>query len=280
MSAANVSVVVPVLNEEVNIARCLGGLEGFAEVIVVDSGSTDATTAIARALGATVVAFRWDGKFPKKRNWMLANFAFRTDWVLFLDADEQVTAAFRRELERVLPATPHAGFWVSYDNFFMGQRLRFGVPQRKLALFRKELGRFETIDESAWSELDMEVHEHPIIMGSVGAMKSRLIHRDYKSLTHFIRRHGDYSDWEARRFLALRRGGAASAPMTARQKIKYSLLPKLWFALGYFAFAYVVRLGFLDGRGGLHYAAVKAIYFYQIALKVRELRAAAASRTN
>jgi len=279
MSAASVSVVVPVLNEETNVARCLAGLDGFAEVIVVDSGSTDATTDIARAHGATVVAFRWDGKFPKKRNWMLANFAFRTDWVLFLDADEQVTSAFQRELERILPGTPHAGFWVSYDNFFMSKRLRFGVPQRKLALFLKDRGRFETIDESRWSALDMEVHEHPIIKGSVGAVKSRLVHRDYKSLTHFIRRHSDYSDWEARRFLVLEQDGAASATMTARQRIKYSVMPKFWFAFGYFAFAYVVRLGFLDGRGGLHYAAMKAIYFYQIALKVRELRAAAASRT-
>ena len=83
-----VTVVVPVRNEEKNIAECLTRLRGFAGVLVVDSGSTDRTCDIAREHGARVITFEWDGRFPKKRNWVLRTQAIETPWVLFLDADE------------------------------------------------------------------------------------------------------------------------------------------------------------------------------------------------
>ena len=107
-----VSVIVPVKNEEKNLAQCLDSLRDFDDVVVVDSGSTDRTGEIAAEYGRQLVQFVWDGKFPKKRNWALRNIEFKHPWVLFLDADERMTAAFAAELLRSLPRTAHNGFWI------------------------------------------------------------------------------------------------------------------------------------------------------------------------
>ena len=96
-----VTVVVPTRNEAGNLPVCLGRLGEFVHVVVVDSGSDDGTRAIALGAGVKLVDFAWDGGFPKKRNWLLRNFTFETDWVLFLDADEWLTAAFVKELKSV-----------------------------------------------------------------------------------------------------------------------------------------------------------------------------------
>jgi glycosyltransferase involved in cell wall biosynthesis len=270
-----VAVIVPTLNERRNIEACLRSAAGFAELVVVDSGSTDGTVEIAEALGAAVAPFRWNGRFPKKRNWTLDNHPLKSEWALFLDADERVTPQFEAELRAILPSTPHSGFWINYDNHFMGRRLRHGVPQRKLALFRTQAGRYERIDEQRWSRFDMEIHEHPTISGTIGAVRRSLVHLDYRSLSHFIDKHNQYSDWEAQRIREMKRV-APGARLTFRQKVKYAAAGRRLFSLIYFLIAYVGYRGFLDGRAGFNFALLKAIYFYQIALKLRELALAEA----
>ena len=89
-----VTVAIPVKNEEANLSKCLERLGRFAEIVVIDSGSTDQTREIAKNFGARVVGFSWDGKYPKKRNWFLLNAPPQQPWVLFLDADEFVDDAF------------------------------------------------------------------------------------------------------------------------------------------------------------------------------------------
>lgn len=110
------TVIVPVRNEERNLARCLSKLGDFAHVLVVDSGSTDATPEIARAHGAELVDFSWNGRFPKKRNWVLTTVALPTDWVLFLDADEIVSDAFCSEVKAAIARSDVAGYWIQYTS--------------------------------------------------------------------------------------------------------------------------------------------------------------------
>lgn len=263
---------MPVRNEERNLPRCLSQLTAFESVVVVDSGSTDRTEAIARESGAEYLFFNWDGRFPKKRNWVLLNHRFTTSWVLFLDADEYVTQDFTAELAGVLPTTTHAGFWVQYSNYFLGRELRHGIPMRKLALIRVGAGLYERIEEDRWSGLDMEVHEHPIVKGSVGSLRSRIEHNDYKGLHAYIARHNDYSSWEASRFVQLEKTPAAWADFTPRQRRKYGSLTRWWLAPAYFLNSYIWKLGFLDGFPGFAFAAMKAIYFFQIRLKINETR--------
>ncbi len=266
------TVVIPVKNEEANLPSCLAALEDcFAKVLVVDSGSTDKTCEIASRFGAEVVRFDWDGRFPKKRNWTLRNHRFETDWVLFLDADETVTAEFIAELKIVLPSTSHNGFWISFTNWFMGKPLLHGDTFRKLALFRIGCGEYERFPEDSWSHLDMEVHEHPVLTGSVGSISAKLEHRDYRGLKHYIAKHNEYSSWEASRFHWLKSADSSTwETLTPRQRFKYKNLDKWWLSWSYFLGSYIAKGGFLDGRVGWTFNRLKKRYFEDIRLKIRE----------
>jgi glycosyltransferase involved in cell wall biosynthesis len=267
-----VTVVIPVLNEERNLPGCLSRLARFARIIVVDSGSIDRTRSIAVTAGADIVSFTWNGRFPKKRNWVLRSGVIATPWVLFLDADEYVDDSFCEELARILPGTKHSGFWLNYDNWFLGRRLRHGDVNRKLALFRVGAGEYERIEEDRWSHLDMEIHEHPVLSGTIGEISIRIDHREDRGLEHWRVKHAEYSSWEARRVAALREAGrTTSSELSPRQQTKYSVLGKWWLPISYFTYNYVFRRGFLDGWPGLVFAWEKAKYFRDIGRKMRAL---------
>lgn len=140
---------------------------------------------------------------------------------------------------------------------------------RKLALFRKDKGEYEYIDEHAWSHLDMEIHEHPIINGKVGILSSPLIHNDYKGLEHYIAKHNVYSTWEVHRFFQLQK---SDVHLTFRQKVKYFLLDSWFLAPIYFLYAYFIQLGILDGKAGLLFSLYKMYYFFQIKSKITEYK--------
>lgn len=270
MSNIPVSVVIPVKNEELNLPHCLAALQGrFDDVIIVDSNSSDRTPQIAADYGARLVNFTWDGQFPKKRNWYLDHHDTVYDWCLFLDADEVVSPEFCTALDAAVKTQDEVGFWLNYTNYFLGRPLHHGVPQRKLALFRKSAGRYERIDEDHWSNLDMEVHEHPQLTGPVGEIAARIDHRDFQGLGKFITRHLDYAKWEMTRYSKVM-GTADFDRLTERQKTKYRHLGKAWFPAAYFLMSYVAKLGFLDGASGLQYSFYKAWYFNTIRLMIRE----------
>jgi hypothetical protein len=202
---------------------------------------------------------------------VLQTFPFKTPWVLFLDADEIVTREFKAELRATLKYADQAGFWLQYQNHFLGRVLKFGVEQRKLALFRVSAGHYEQIDEDKWSDLDMEVHEHPVLDGFVGQIRAPLEHKDFRGLHHYIARHNEYSSWEARRYLALRGNLKAWSHLTGRQRLKYTCLPQWWYAPAYFLATYIVKRGFLDGWAGFVHAAMKMEYFFQVYCKIHAL---------
>lgn len=274
MTKLPITVVIPVKNEAVNLSECLATLDSFAEIVVVDSTSVDGTIDIAKARGAAVLNFRWAGGLPKKRNWVLHTFAFKTEWVLFLDADERLTPEFKVAVASVLGKTDHVGFWLRYRNHFMGRALRYGVPQRKLALFRVGAGYYERIDDPGWSALDMEVHEHPILNGRVGEIAEPIEHKDLRGLHHFIAQHNEYSSWEARRYIALINNPVAWSCLTSRQKLKYRNLRHWWYAPAYFFATYFWKRGFLDGGPGLCHAVCKFTYFFDIRCKILEVETA------
>lgn len=271
MTPIPVTVVVPVKNEEKNLPVCLAKLGSFAEILVVDSASTDRTRAIAEAASAKVIDFAWQGGFPKKRNWVLLNYKFTTPWALFLDADEHLTDEFLKEMCARIADEKYDGYWLNYRNHFLGRILKHGVPQRKLALFKVGAGLYEKLDDARWSELDMEVHEHPVLQGSIGEVIAPIEHLDYRGLHHFIDRHNSYSTWEANRYLQLGAVPKDGQRLSRRQIAKYRYIARWWFSFAYFVLTYIVRGGFLDGRAGFVYAVFKACYFLQIREKIAEL---------
>lgn len=270
MSKIPISVIVSVKNEALNLPFCLDKLKPFDQVIVVDSGSTDDTTIIASAMGAEVLQFLWNGKFPKKRNWALQNASLRHEWILFLDADEFVTDEFVSEVANKIQDDTYNGFTIQFENYFMGKKLRYGYGFQKSALFKKSKGAYEKIDEDLWSHLDMEVHEHPIIEGKVGVIKAKVVHKDFKNLEHYIAKHNAYSTWEAQRYLQLKK--TKNTLLSFNQKIKYSLLNTGLLPTVYFLGAYFLKLGFLDGREGFYLARLKSHYFFQIQTKVNSFK--------
>jgi glycosyltransferase involved in cell wall biosynthesis len=276
--AIPVTIVVPVKNEEAMLSACLSRLTRFSEVVVVDSGSSDRTQRIAHEFGARVLEFRWDGRYPKKRNWVLLNHQLANPWVLFLDADELVTDEFCEAVCSAIRSDSFDGYWLHYTNYFLGHRLWHGIPQRKLALFKVGSGLYERIEEDNWSTLDMEVHEHPIIRGPVGQIIARIDHRDDRGLLRFIDRHRDYAQWESKRASALEADLAGSASsLTARQRFKYRRLRSWWFPYFYFCAQYFLKLGVLDGHAGLQYALYKFWYFSTVRLLLLEKKTVVAS---
>ncbi len=273
MNKLPVTVAIPVRNEEKNLSDCLSRLGRFERVVVIDSDSTDRTVQIAAEAGVEVQQFHWNGRFPKKRNWFLRNHRPTTPWVLFLDADELVDEAFCDELARVLPTTPHSGLWLNYTSWFLGARLRHGDVNRKLALFRVGAGEYEYVPDDGWSSLDMEVHEHPVLKGTLGEVFARIDHRNYRGFDHWIHKHNEYSTWEARRLIAFRTTPSESyGALRGRQLRKYRAIGKWWLPAAYFLSFYFLKRGFLDGYPGLVFAASKSIYFWQIGVKASEMQ--------
>ena len=270
-TALDLTIAIPVRNEERNLLNCLEAIgKDFAQnIFVIDSESTDKTCIIAKEFGAEVVNFIWNGQFPKKRNWFLRNHTPVTKWILFLDADEYITVGFKEELRVALSEDDKAGYWLNYTIYFMGKKLKGGYPLRKLALFRVGAGEYEELNEQQWSKFDMEIHEHPILKGKIGFIKSKIDHQDFKGIAHYISKHSEYAAWEAKRFIALSNSGGRSS-WTWKQHIKYRLIQTVWIGPLFFIGSYFVLGGIRDGGRGLSFAILKMSYFNQVYCKILE----------
>ena len=276
-----ISVIVPTRNEEINIRQCLQSVEWADEIFIVDSESTDHTVEIAREYTDNVVTFRWNGKWPKKKNWSLEKLPLSHEWVLFLDADEQVTSGLAEEVRQVISnGTEFSGFLVKYDFYFLGKLLKYGLSLWKCVLFKHKLGRFEKIDVPEVTGYDVEVDEHPVIKGKVGKLRNKMIHNDFKDLHHFFYRHNIYSDWEARLHSHRRKRDKEKeikASLFGSQIERRRFLKELFFRLPgrpviYFLYSYLIRGGFLDGKPGYIYNVLKAFYWFSVDIKLYEER--------
>jgi glycosyltransferase involved in cell wall biosynthesis len=272
------SVIVLTKNEEKNIRKCLVSVAEFSEVFVVDSGSNDATCEIAATFeNTTVVQFKWNGGFPKKKQWALDNLPFSCSWVLYVDADEEITPTLVSEIRNVLSRSDGvAGYFVAYDNHFLGRRLVHGSHSMKLILFKRQLGHFDPGNEILATEMwEVEGNYQPTIDGSVAKLRNRAIHNDYKSLFHYFERHNRYSDLEALHRVDSHSVTESYPPF---RRLLKALRRTPGAGVLYFLYSYILCLGFLDGRAGLAYALARLAYFIQIDCKVIELRAVAGIR--
>ena len=268
----DLTIAIPVRNEEVNLPGCLAaiGHDWAKKIVIIDSGSTDGTKEIARQHNVEIIDFLWDGKFPKKRNWYLQNHTPDTKWIFFLDADEYLTASFKAEVNDAINKGDKVGYWLNYTIYFLGKQLRGGYPLHKLALFKVGAGEYERIDEEQWSKLDMEVHEHPILNGDTGIIKSKIDHRDYRGVSHYMAKHNEYAAWEAGRFLKANHDPGNYKRLTWKQRLKYRLMRSIWIGPVYFFGSFLFLGGFKDGARGFAFAILKMSYFTQIYCKIRE----------
>jgi len=279
-----VSVIVPVRNEARNLPRCLESLAQFGEVYVIDSQSTDDTIAIAQLRGGKVVQFHYAGGWPKKRQWAMDTLPFAYDWILLLDADEVLTPELVGEIRRALQNPGVDGYFIRLQMYFLGRVLRHcDASFWKLSLFRKGRGRFECrLKDQDASMADMEIHEHVVVDGTTAELRNALVHHNVDSLSRYILKHNEYSNWEAR--VLLKPEGDPEddlEEMTAnlfgtqaqrRRWLKRNLYRLPGSPVLLFLYRYVFRLGFLDGIPGLIYCTFQAVQMFHSKAKIYELR--------
>ena len=282
---APVSVIIPVKNEERNIAACLESVLWADEAWVVDSGSTDRTVEIARRYTDRIACFEFKGGFPKKKNWALEHLPFRNEWILIVDADERVMPELEREIRALLEKSPieDDGYYINRRLIFLGRWIKHcgWYPSWNLRLFKHKLGRYEKLEtEEVENTGDVEVHEHVVLKGRAGYLKSDLLHEDFKSIFHFVERHNRYSNWDARVYANLARGIGSSqvidasffgSPLERKRFIK-----KLWVKvparpLLRFIWMYFLRLGFLDGKPGFIFCTLMSMHEAVISAKLYEM---------
>jgi glycosyltransferase involved in cell wall biosynthesis len=279
-TALPVTAIVAVRNEARNLPRCLESLREIGEVYVVDSQSTDATVEIARSSGARVVQFHYQGGWPKKRQWAMESLPLAHDWILLIDADESLSPELVDEIRTAIQNPSYDGYYIALRVYFLGRELRHsGASFYKLSLFRRGKGRYECrLKEQDASMADMEVHEHVVVDGRSAKLKFPLLHRNVASVSHYIRKHDTYSNWEAKVWLNTNPGVDELAPsLTGTQAQRRRWLRRKFFALPgsplvFFLYKYIFCLGFLDGVPGLIYCTFQGIQFFNIKAKIYELR--------
>jgi glycosyltransferase involved in cell wall biosynthesis len=276
-----VSIMIPTKNEEQNIGKCLGSVAWADEIYVIDSSSTDRTAEIAAAMGAKVINFHWDGKGPRKKNWALENLPWKHEWVMVVDADEEPTAALRKEISALISSSStHAGFRVPYRYYFLGRLLQHGEPIWKLILFKHRVTRFETTNVPEVTGYDVEIHEQPLVQGTVAHLRSHMLHHDFHDMHRYIERHNIYSDWEAllrTRYRHRSLEGEIQPRMFGSALERRRFMKRLFLSIPgkpflHFFYSYILKAGFLDGRQGFAFSAFKAIQWYHISLKEYEIR--------
>jgi glycosyltransferase involved in cell wall biosynthesis len=270
-----VSVVVPARNEGHQLARCLASVAWADEIFVVDSQSTDDTAEVAARGGANVVQFRYDGGWPKKKNWALETLPFRHPWVLLLDADEVFPPGAGETIRQAVSTdVPVRGYWINRRFLFMGRWLKHAYyPNWNLRLFQHRFGRFERLTTGDTESGDVEIHEHVIVDGPTGRLTVEMDHYAFPTVSAFVEKHNRYSNWEAH--LAVDPAGVVSVgPSRIRSGLRRwsRRLPFRPFLR--FLYVYIWQGAFLDGREGYYFARLHGIYEFLSVAKTYELLAA------
>lgn len=260
-----VSVVVVTRNEEGQLARCLTLLKNFDDIWVVDSNSSDATCDIARAYGAQIVNFTWNGRYPKKYQWCLDTISFTHDFVLFVDADEVLTSALVNEIAAL--DFRAAGYFICGSYVIDGRRLRFGLKNKKLCLLHKDKMEFPVVDDLDCPYMgEIEGHYQPVLKPQythekVKTLRNDMLHYSCENWTDWERRHVRYARWEV--FMDARKAWPREDKMLRfLMKLVFKNLPCRGAAA--FMHSYIFKFGFLDGARGYHFAKSRAQYYRMI----------------
>jgi glycosyltransferase involved in cell wall biosynthesis len=278
------TVIVLTHNEEQNLPACLESIRELdAEVVVVDSGSTDRTLAIAGEAGCRVVEHPFENH-AAQLNWALERLPVTTPWVMRLDADERLSPELVRELSGRLSDLPEevTGLLVKRRVYFWGRWIRHGgyYPTWLLRIWRHGRARCE----QRWMD------EHMIVdRGRTLRLDHDIVDENRKGLTFWTDKHNRYADREVRDLLASQDRSAKLVELRDQAGLRrwlkqnlYGRAPLFWRACGYWFYRYVLRLGFLDGRPGLVFHFLQGFWYrFLVDAKIWELthRAPGGSQT-
>jgi glycosyltransferase involved in cell wall biosynthesis len=230
------SVVTIAHNEAINIERCIASTKGWAsEHIVVDDFSTDRTAEIAKANGAVVFQRKMDIE-GVHRNWAYSKA--RNEWVLSLDADEEVTPELKEEITMAIQSDRHVVYNIPLKTYIGTYWVRYGgwYPGRKDRLFKKSEFRYEEVG----------VHPRVFYKGTCGRLKADIIHRGYEDFSELFRGLNSQTTLEAQKWFD--------------EKRRIGFWTMLWKAIDRFFRAYVRKSGYRDGMVGFAVALNGALY--------------------
>lgn len=241
------SVAIITLNAAAQLADCLASVAFAEDIVVVDSGSTDGTVALAEAAGVRVVGQEWLGFGRQKQ---CAVEEARHDWVLCLDADERVTTVLRASIEAALAAPKFGAYRFPRCNRFLGRYLRHGegYPDWSLRLFNRR--------QAHWS--DDAVHEKVVADGPVGTLVGDLLHDSAETLAIYLGKQNHYTSLAAE---------AAFAAGKRASFLRLALSPLVRFIKFYF-----LRQGFRDGLPGLVHIAIGCFNSFAKYAKLLEIQ--------
>ncbi|MGQ9501276.1 MAG: glycosyltransferase family 2 protein [Anaerolineae bacterium] len=246
---ASLSVVILTFNEEANIEACLESVKWADEIIIVDSGSTDATCELARRYTDKVVFHPWSG-FAEQRNY--GRSLASGEWILDLDADERITPALRAEIQELLQANSECladGYRIYIQDWMFGKFVNYGSWPHQDPI---RLSRAGTV---RWQGT---VHERAVVAtGRVDRLRNPILHYSHITITAFLNKMNRYTDQEA-------------AEMFEQDK-RANLLLALLGAIRAFGGQYVRLQGFRDGGHGLVLAVLMAIYYFVLRAKLWSL---------
>ncbi len=223
------TVIIPTFNEENYIQDCLYSVRFANQIIVVDSYSTDGTLAIVKSHNCEVIQRKFDN-FSNQKNAAIA--LAKSDWILFLDADERVTEKLKIEINNTINAPKHNAYKIKFPHFYMN-RFLYHTENKVVRLVKNDDIHFEG-----------EVHEKLLHKGSVGLLQNFMIHYTYKGLFHYIKKKDSYAWFQAK--------------MANDKKKKTSYIHLLFKPFYRFFHTYIIRRGFLDGIPGLAVASIDA----------------------
>jgi glycosyltransferase involved in cell wall biosynthesis len=247
---ATISAAIITLNEERNIGRCLDSLKWADEIVVVDAGSTDRTLEICKERNCRVYENAWEG-FAEQKNLSLDRAA--CDWILSIDADEEVTPELREEIRSIIDSpSPADAYSMPRRNWFLGKFMGHGswYPDRQLRLLRRDAGRFKIVP----------LHEHLELRpgARVERMTNPLLHYTYPSVSDFLRKADSYTS-------------IAAETMVKEGRRPKSLIFSMMVAFpAKFFEVYVYKGGWKDGLHGIIAAMLLSERAFVKSLKVWE----------
>lgn len=260
---ADITAIILTKNEELNIAECLKSISGFVKrAVVVDSGSTDNTVAIAKENGAEVYVHPFEN-YARQFNWGIDNTNITTLWTLRIDADERFTPELCERLEKecALHANDDVnGFILEAWLFFMGRKLTHGGGRkRKLMLFKTGIGRIE----------DRKMDEHTVLSaGRALPIEEKFLHYDFKDLDTYVRKLNWYATREMQDYFEGRFLSADTPNMidptiqtTRQRKAKYYKAPIFLRSFLYFLYCFFIKGTCLDGKEGRIYSFLYNFYY-------------------
>jgi len=258
MKPSTLTAVIFTKNEENNIRECIASLPPQIPIVIVDSDSTDQTRNIAEAAGVSVLNFKWNGKYPRKKEWTRQQFS-ENEWLLLLDADLRCTPSLYQECLKVIASGKFSSALIPINYWFMGKELKFGSKPSYIGLLNVGKCKYPDVELDNLGYGDIEFHYQPICNGLTAKVKNPINHMDRDPVVSWIDRHVRYANYQAQLELHPRVMQEMNKNKTLRGKVLYRLPFR---AISQFIYSYVLKLGFLDGVPGFRYSYLHAHHYY------------------